>query len=356
MAKRKTPPVAAKLEDSTHNKAIAYAEAPPLLIFISHDHRDADLAEAFGNLLTDVSGGIIKSFRSSDNKGTSGIAYGADWYGTVMQKLGDATDVVALLTHQSLDRPWILYETGVARGKLNTTVFGLALGAALDDAAKGPFAQFQNSGDDEDSITKLVLQLLRKHPGASPREEGVRSQVHTFKEKVDKILKSRKDEPLRPKSSTDDTSVAKLFEEIKILVRDLPQISSNLNSLLTAVISKTPSKPPETVGATPPKTGTLLETGPTSTTMVIAGKQVVVEFASTLQEVLVRRGWPSKDSEAAQLLAGLETWFAQNPQSIEQRTRGQMGRWTFVVKPTGNGSVEVSRFTTPDSEKAVAYQ
>src|ERR1019366_6718936 len=50
------------------------------LVFISHDSRDADLAEAFGNLLTDASGGILKSFRSSDKKGTAGIEYGVEWY------------------------------------------------------------------------------------------------------------------------------------------------------------------------------------------------------------------------------------------------------------------------------------
>jgi hypothetical protein len=69
------------------------------LVFISHDSRDADLAEAFGNLLTDASGGILKSFRSSDRKGTAGIEYGQEWYRAIMQKLDDATAVVALLYH-----------------------------------------------------------------------------------------------------------------------------------------------------------------------------------------------------------------------------------------------------------------
>jgi hypothetical protein len=42
------------------------------LVFVSHDSRDADLAEAFGTLLTDASGGMLKSFRSFDRKGTAG--------------------------------------------------------------------------------------------------------------------------------------------------------------------------------------------------------------------------------------------------------------------------------------------
>ena len=45
------------------------------LIFISHDSRDADLAEAFSKLLRSVSAGMLKSFRSSDKKGTEVVDY-----------------------------------------------------------------------------------------------------------------------------------------------------------------------------------------------------------------------------------------------------------------------------------------
>ncbi len=146
-------------------------------VFISHDSRDADLAEAFGNLLMDASGGMLKSFRSSDRKGTAGIEFGAEWYSAIMASLNNASDVVALLTVHSVNRPWILYEAGVAKGKLDTTVFGVAIGIPLEQASSGPFAQFQNCAGDEDSLTKLVLQLIRQNPEAAPREEAVRLQV-----------------------------------------------------------------------------------------------------------------------------------------------------------------------------------
>jgi len=195
------------------------------LVFISHDSRDADLAEAFGNLLTDASGGILKSFRSSDKKGTAGIEYGAEWYRAIMQNLDNATDVVALLTARSINRPWILYETGVAKGKLSASdrVFGLALGVKLEEAATGPFAQFQNSPDEEDAITGLVLQLIRRHPQAAPREEAVRRQVKAFRDSVTELLKNRKTDAAPASPKPDDTSVAKFFEEIKVLVRDVPE-------------------------------------------------------------------------------------------------------------------------------------
>lgn len=204
----------------------AVPNAPPrakALVFVSHDSRDADLAEAFANLLTDVSAGTLKSFRSSDKKGVSGIEFGAEWYATIMSQLDEATDVVALLTAQSLDRPWILYEAGVAKGKLETTVFGIALGVPLEKVSTGPFGQFQNCGDDEDSLTKLVVQLLQRNPDAAPREEAVRTQVRVFRESVDKILKKRGAAKVVEAPPSEEQSVAKLFEEVKAMVRELPE-------------------------------------------------------------------------------------------------------------------------------------
>lgn len=191
------------------------------LVFISHDTRDADLAAAFGSLLRDASGGTLKSFRSSDRKGTAGIEFGAEWYKAIMDTLASATDVVALLTPHSVNRPWILYEVGVAKGKLNTTAFGIALGVPFEVASTGPFAQFQNSSDDEDSLTKLVLQLIRRNPDADPSEDAVRRQVQAFRATLDGFA-AKATHVKAPAPSVDENTVAKLFEEVKVLFRELP--------------------------------------------------------------------------------------------------------------------------------------
>ena len=60
-----------KVKSASDTDALAPTGSP--LIFISHDNRDAELAEAFGKLLKSVSAGMIKTFRSSDKKGTEGI-------------------------------------------------------------------------------------------------------------------------------------------------------------------------------------------------------------------------------------------------------------------------------------------
>lgn len=193
------------------------------LVFVSHDTRDAEIAESFSNLLTDASGGVLQSFRSSDRKGTAGIEFGTEWYSAIMDRLDMATDVVALLTEHSIGRPWILYEAGVAKGKLERTVFGLAIGVPLNQAIVGPFGQFQNSGDDDDSLTKLVLQLIRRNPEANPREEAVRRQVSVFRDETSAILASRVQGPAAKAPAPGDGAVAKLFEEVKAMVGQLPE-------------------------------------------------------------------------------------------------------------------------------------
>jgi len=101
-------------------------------------------------------------------------------------------------------------------------VFGIAIGVPLEKVTTGPFGQFQNSGDDEDSLTKLVLQLLVRNPDASPREEAVRMQVRVFREKLPSLLKIGT-VPTDGPPAVDETSIAKLFEEVKVMVRELPE-------------------------------------------------------------------------------------------------------------------------------------
>lgn len=203
------------------NPTIPQRERNPL-IFISHDTRDAVLAEAFSKLLSSVSAGVLKSFRSSDKKGTQGIEYGVEWFPEIMSKLEKASDVVCLLTPNSIGRPWILYEAGVAKGKLSTPVHGIALGITLEEASSGPFAQFQNCDDDDESITSLVMQLVTRIPNAEPARDIVLSQVQLFKKSVESAQASSDVPKTRSQKQIDSSVTAKLFEEIKVMFLDLP--------------------------------------------------------------------------------------------------------------------------------------
>lgn len=189
------------------------------LIFISHDSRDAAIAEAFSKLLSSVTAGMLKTFRSSDKKGSQGFEYGVEWYPELMKKIDSASDVVCLLTEHSLQRPWILYEAGVAKGKLDIPVHGLAVGVPLSKVGTGPFAQFQNCDDDVDSLTKLVSQLIRRLPNADPDHDTVRSQAEVFRSRVQEAVATSNDTAFEQQ---DEIPPAKLFEEVKVMFQDLP--------------------------------------------------------------------------------------------------------------------------------------
>jgi hypothetical protein len=189
------------------------------MVFVSHDTRDAALAEAFSKLLKSVSAGMIKTFRSSDKKGSDGIDFGDEWYKRLMAKLQATSDVVCLFTERSLDRPWILFEAGVAKGKLSSAVVGVALGVPLSRVSSGPFYQFQNMDDSEEDLTKLVQQLARRVPGLELDADVVKGQVQAFKATETEILKAMSAASGKKAAgeTAEESSLAKLAEEIKAL-------------------------------------------------------------------------------------------------------------------------------------------
>lgn len=202
-------------DDSVVDDPTSAAERRPL-VFISHDTRDAAHAGAFSRLLSSVSAGLLRSFRSSDQVGDQGIAYGLEWYPAIMQQLNEASDVVCLLTSRSLNRPWVLYEAGVAKGKLDVPVHGLALGISLSEAVQGPFAQFQNCAFEAAPISRLVLQLLGRIPNARPDPDLVLEQVVRFIDAVEQLPAD--EEPVQDQGEP----AGALFEEIKLMFQDLP--------------------------------------------------------------------------------------------------------------------------------------
>ena len=192
-----------------------------------------------------MSAGALKTFRSSDREGTEGIEYGTQWFREIMAALDQASDVVCLLTRRSVGRPWILFEAGVATAKADRPVFGVALGIALSRATPGPFAQFQNCDGSVEGVTELLLQLMTRMEGADPTQEAVqalvRAQVQAFLEKASQILEAIEEgegvgeEGLPP----DETSVARQFEEIKVMFQELP---SRVESELEDSLRGTPTR------------------------------------------------------------------------------------------------------------------
>src|SRR5205814_7834265 len=100
-----------------------------------------------------------------------------------------STEFVCLRTRRSVERPWILYEAGVAKGKLGKKVIGVAMGIKHSVAFTGPFAQFQNNDGSVDAINKLVLELVGKVPTIKPNHSHVETLVQAFHKTASEIVK-----------------------------------------------------------------------------------------------------------------------------------------------------------------------
>ncbi|CAN5477890.1 hypothetical protein BH10ACT2_BH10ACT2_19660 [soil metagenome] len=202
--------------DSEMNVAQSAGLGP--LVFISHDARDAELAEAFSKLLRSVSAGMIKTFHSSDKKGTEGIDFGDEWYKRILTQLSSTSHVVCLFTERSLDRPWILFEAGVATGKIDKKVIGVAMGVPLSRVSNGPFYQFRNMDDSEEDLTKLINQLAQGVPNLELDIDVVKIQIQAFKAAEAASLKQLAVGVAKAiKPDAEASAVAKLAEEMKAL-------------------------------------------------------------------------------------------------------------------------------------------
>lgn len=191
-------------------------------VFVSHASDDAPLAEAFRELIQDVSAGLIPTYSSSSRDPAAGIPYGDDWFNWIESRIRESGNVVALITPESVGRPWILFEAGFGRAIDGVRVFGLRLGTTAEEAYVGPFKAFQNSGSDADELLKLCRQLF-DGTACQPRDEMLLMLIGQFREKVEKQFEAAKKVP--KKAPPESEAIFKALEEMKSLVSHRPMLA-----------------------------------------------------------------------------------------------------------------------------------
>jgi tetratricopeptide (TPR) repeat protein len=85
-------------------------------IFISHSHIDAALADALCALYKNIFGDKVRLRYSSDQSPGGGIPPGTSWLEWIKSEVMQADRTLVLLTPRSLDRPWLLWESGAVTG------------------------------------------------------------------------------------------------------------------------------------------------------------------------------------------------------------------------------------------------
>ncbi|MEL6308547.1 MAG: toll/interleukin-1 receptor domain-containing protein [Chloroflexota bacterium] len=152
-------------------------------ILISHEHRESELAGAVHNLLTKLGGDRILPWYSSDTRPDGGMAAG-QWWNILHEKIQQSDFVIAVLTRESMDRPWILWECGLATGQENTLGVIPVVFNIDKSELTGPLASFQAyDGMDFDDVFKMCAQLLT-HIKLSIDADEVREDIEEFKSEV----------------------------------------------------------------------------------------------------------------------------------------------------------------------------
>ena len=148
-----------------------------LKVFISHSHEEKDLALAWQTLLDHISQGAIEIWLSSDTKPTGGLKIGAEWRESIYEKLSNSNYVIAILSPASIDRPWILWECGVASGtNKERGLIPVVYSMPLSDF-EGPLSSYQAySGEDKSKIEEICERLMVE-AGLTPKETILESNA-----------------------------------------------------------------------------------------------------------------------------------------------------------------------------------
>ncbi len=128
------------------------------VIFISHAHEDADLANAIQRQLEIVLNQRVRVFNSSNLRT---IQTGQQWVGEIVKHIDAASAFILLMTPSSLTKEWVWFEIGAFWQKFRGEgLFPIASGLSANDLPV-PFKDIQYSMvNDEASIGKLFTDLI----------------------------------------------------------------------------------------------------------------------------------------------------------------------------------------------------
>lgn len=100
--------------------------------FISHFSGDKVIAELFSNALRRITLEQITPWYSSDSSGDNGLKPGDIWFNQILKRIIGSRAIVSLLTPNSIDRPWIYFESGIGQALENCPVIPVCIGVKRD--------------------------------------------------------------------------------------------------------------------------------------------------------------------------------------------------------------------------------
>lgn len=164
-------------------------------VFISHSHDEKALALAWKSLIKTTCLGTVTVWLSSDSNPEGGMTLGKEWRTTVYEQLKKAQFVLAIVSPQSNNRPWIMWECGVATGvdqerKLVPIVYSMAVGDL-----SGPLSSYQAYSGDESKAVGEVCGRLAKEAGLDANPDDWELQLKRYKDAIETYRPPRNLQP-----------------------------------------------------------------------------------------------------------------------------------------------------------------
>jgi hypothetical protein len=167
-------------------------------IFLSHSTRDHPIAEALRSLLGQVFEPTrVRVHFSSDQRPSAGIPPGEEWLQWITQNIEQSDKTYVLLTPNSMNQPWVLWESGAAAGAALATgktnpVVPITFGIRAPETPS-PFHARQIVQGDTRSDLKRLLYDINDHLGElrvenGPLEAAVKRCVPRFLVKIKMVL------------------------------------------------------------------------------------------------------------------------------------------------------------------------
>lgn len=174
-------------------------------IFLSHNAKDKPLADIVANTLKLTSIGQIKTWFSSDDSIDGGFNAGDNWYSEIHQKAENSDILIALITPNSIDRPWLYYEAGLAKG-YKKTVVPICIGIKRENI-KSPLKELQAYQlTDKKSFEEFLGRILHLL--------GFALDTENFKKPIQKAILNITTHKFE-KTTIKETNVEDLLENIK---------------------------------------------------------------------------------------------------------------------------------------------
>jgi len=133
-------------------------------VFISYIHEEELAALGVQGFVSEVLGESVKPFLSSD---TSAIYAGERWMDRIVEELKGARVVIAILSPESVKRPWVNFEAGAAWVK-EIAIIPACFNGLTKDTLPKPYSSLQginlNSVDDQEYLVKSIAHYLALPP------------------------------------------------------------------------------------------------------------------------------------------------------------------------------------------------